>query len=131
MIGTQFFGHWLTDDCTQYSLAEDYGTPLCLPRPTYRDQAAYEAYLQQNWTPTSSARVKNLIVFQDFSQNNHKKRRYKVLSDRSQARFIKRDLSSLVYLKRGSTGVSRPVANEDQLVDELSKRGFTVADSSV
>jgi hypothetical protein len=128
MIGTQFFGHWLTDDCTQYDLAESCGKPLCLHRPTYRDQAAYESYFEQDWTPTSSARVKDLIIFQDFSQNSHKKRRYEVLSRRLRARFVTREPSSLVYLKRGSTGVFRPIANEHQLIEELSKRGFVVAD---
>jgi hypothetical protein len=105
MIGTQFFGHWLTDDCTQYRLAEDYGTPLCVNRPASQDQPAYEAYLEQHWTPTSSAR-----------------------SGRLRAHFVTNEPSLLVYLKRGSTGVFRPIANEDQLIDELLKRGFVVAD---
>jgi hypothetical protein len=128
MIGTQFFGHWLTDDCTQYLLGEAYGSPLCLQRPAYRDQSAYEAYFKQDWTPISSARVKDLIIFQDFSQNSHKKRRYQVLSGRLRTYFATREPSLLLYLRRGSTGVFRPISNEDQLIQILLKQGFIVAD---
>lgn len=126
-IGSQFFGHWLRDDCSRYLLAENYGTPLTLDHANYGHSAAYANMFGQDWTPTTGATIDHLVVFQDYAQNSNKKKRYQALR-----RAIRNKVSPaptpLVYLCRGNTGQPRKVANERGLVDELVRRGFIVAD---
>ena len=128
-IGTKYFGHWLTDDCTTYLLAEQFSAPLCLRRPTPSwHQKQYEAYLGQDWTPTDRALINHLVVFQDFSQNILKRERYRILRDRIKTRFQTNGFGACIYLKRGQTGVPRIIQNEDEIVDALVKRGFVILD---
>jgi hypothetical protein len=127
MFGTQYFGHWLKDDCLQYLLAEMHG-PLCV-RPQYipYQQSQYESYLLQDWTPTGRARIDHLIVYQDFGQNSYKRRRHEILTDRIRSRITPKS-NDLVYLKRGQTGIARPIENEDEIIQMLVKTGFVVVD---
>ena len=127
-LGTRFFGHWLVDDCSKYLLAEEYGTPLCLRMSPYGHQQKYQTFFDQDWTPTDRAYIDHLVVFQDFSQNSFKRKRYEILRDRIKAHFPQKRGSKLVYLKRGITGVPRIIQNEDEIIDSLVKRGFVVAD---
>src|SRR5205823_3217934 len=68
-FGTRYFGHWLADDCIQYSLADQIGfLPLCLARPPTKvgidqrsHQKQYEMYFGQDWTPVDRCRVDKLI----------------------------------------------------------------------
>ena len=128
LVGSKFFGHWLTDDCTQYLLAEQFSRPLVLRTAGYKDLANYEAYLEQNWTPTDAASVDELVIFQDFSQNSLKAKRYETLHRRLKKHFPESKGSNLVYLKRGLTGAPRLVDNESNVLDALTNRGFIVAD---
>ncbi len=127
-IGTKYFAHWLADDCTKYLLAEELSVPLCLRRPAFAHQKKYETYFSQNWTPVDRARIDNLIVFQDFSQNSSKRERYRILRDRITKYFPESGRQSFVYLKRGRTGASRMIGNEDELLDAFIKRDFIVLD---
>ena len=82
-VGIKYFGHWLTDDCLTYLLAEKFSIPLCL-RMSNRSwhQKQYEGFFGQDWTPTDRALIDHLVVFQDFAQNSLKRKRYRVLRDR-------------------------------------------------
>jgi hypothetical protein len=126
-IGSQFFGHWLRDDCSRYLLAENYGKPLTLDHADYGHARTYAEIFGQDWTPTTGATIDHLVVFQDYAQNSNKKKRYEALR-----RAIRDNISPadtpFVYLCRGNTGQLRTVVNEHGLVDELVRRGFTVAD---
>lgn len=127
-MGSKFFGHWLTDDCTQYLLAEKFSRPLTLRTAKYKDKSNYEVYLEQDWTPTDIASIDELVLFQDFSQNSLKAKRYEILHTRLKTNFSESNGSNLVYLKRGLTGAPRLVDNENAILDALTKRGFIVAD---
>lgn len=126
-IGSQFFGHWLRDDCSRYLLAENYGKPLTLGHAGYGHAATYAEMFGQDWTPITGAAIDHLVVFQDYAQNSNKKKRYQALRQ-----AIRNNVSPaptpLVYLCRGNTGQPRKVANERGLVDELVRQGFIVAD---
>src|SRR5882762_7177424 len=124
--GTRYFGHWLTDDCTQYLLAEEFG-PLCAKMPDYRDRSGYERYFDQRWTQTERATIDHLVVFEDFAQNQAKGQRYRLLRERLRANFAKGP-RTFVYLKRGTLGAMRRVVNEAELIETLTKSGFVVAD---
>ena len=129
-LGTKYFGHWLADDCTNYLLAEQAGTPLRLrmPASAFGHRQQYQTYFEQDWTPTDRARIDHLVVFQDFPQNSLKRKRYGILRDRIKAHFPRRGSDTYVYLKRGQTGVVRTIRNEDEIIDTLVKRGFQVVD---
>jgi Glycosyltransferase 61 len=128
-IGIKYFGHWLKDDCTLRLLCEDLGNPLCVRVPSHPDIASYSAYFQQDWsTSTDKAWIDHLLIMQDFGQNSFKKNRYEILRSRLRAKLGNQQVNSLIYLKRGSTGVSRLVHNEREIIDALAKRGATVLD---
>jgi Glycosyltransferase 61 len=127
-LGTKYFGHWLRDDCTKYLLAEEFGLPLCLRGAAFGHQQKYQAYFGQDWTPTDRARIDHLVVFQDFSQNSLKRKRYRVLRERIKAHFPGNIRGSHIYLRRGQTGVPRIIQNEDEIIDALIQRGFVILD---
>lgn len=127
MLGVEYFGHWLKDDCTQYLLAEEHGALSVPPLHTPPHRSLYERYFSQKWRPVSQARIDHLIIYQDFSQNSHKRRRYQLLTSRIRSHLIPKS-PALVYLKRGMTGVARLVANEDEIIKALLKKGFIVVD---
>ena len=127
-LGTQFFGHWLKDDCTQYLLGAKHGVPLSVP-PLYArvDQPKYESLFLQNWNASTEARIDHLIIYQDFSQNSLKRHRYQLLTARIRSRLVPKP-PAFVYFKRGKTGVPRLIANEDEIIKTLSREGFIVVD---
>ncbi len=127
-LGTRYFGHWLADDCTRYLLADQAGTPLCVRTPPYIHQRQYQNYFDQSCAPTDRAYIDHLIVFQDFSQNSLKRNRYQALRNKIKARFPEKRSSAFIYLRRGQTGLTRTIQNEDEIIDALLKRGFSVVD---
>jgi hypothetical protein len=102
-LGTKFFGHWVADDCTRYLLAEDGFRVVCARRSAYAHQQGYEAGFQQDWTPIDRARIAHLSIYQDFSQNSHKRKRYNVLRERIRSHIQPIDCRSGVYLRRGNS----------------------------
>ena len=128
-LGSRFFGHWLADDCSRYLLGEAMGsTTVCVRRPEYAHQHKYHQIFGQTWNSIDRARIDDLIVFDDYSQNKHKRQRYLALRNRVKAQFRSESKEKLVYLRRGRTGVSRLIQNEDEIVQFLMKRGFIVLD---
>ena len=127
-LGSQYFGHWLKDDCLRYLLAEAFGKPLSVMRaPLSNHMAEYAGYFGQDWTTTSRARIDHLVIYQDFSQNSFKKQRYAALQARLAAN-LPAGPASLVYLRRGNSGEIRTIENEDGIIASLSNRGFSVVD---
>jgi hypothetical protein len=127
-LGTKFFGHWLADDCTRYLLAEEVARVVCARRSAFEHEKEYQAYFGQNWAPIDCAYIDDLVVYEDSAQNSHKRKRYDVLRSRIRSNFPAITPGSCVYLKRGTTGTSRLIENEAEIIDTLTKRGFVVID---
>jgi Glycosyltransferase 61 len=127
-LGTRFFGHWLSDDCTRYLLAEEAARVVCLRRSKYQHLQAYQTFFGQDWTSIDRATIDKLVVYQDFSQNSHKRRRYDILRGRIKSFFQVKECGSGVYLRRGNTGATRYVKNEHEIIDGLTNHGFVVVD---
>ena len=130
-LGSRYFGHWLIDDCTQYRLAEQYGHPLCLRGPVFPGhQKIYQSCLGQDWTPIDRAWIDDLVVYQDFywgtPQDGLRGAQVNAMRERARAHLPSKGAQTLVYLRRGATGTYRPVQNEEELLDALSRHGFTV-----
>jgi Glycosyltransferase 61 len=132
-LGSRFFGHWLIDDCTQYRMAEQHGRPLCIRGPVFPShQQTYQTYLGQDWTPINRAWIDRLIVYQDFywgtAQDSLRGAHIRSMRQRARAMLPSGRGQSLVYLRRGTSGVRRPVQNEAELLDVLTRYGFSVVD---
>jgi hypothetical protein len=128
-VGCQYFGHWLRDDCVQYPLAEQTGTPICMTGELSSHQKSYAAYFGQDWSPTSAAVIDHLVIYQDYGQNSLKRSRYHELSDRLSRAFpLPQRRDGLIFLRRGQTGVLRTIENEDELLAALTGHGFEIVD---
>jgi hypothetical protein len=128
-VGCRYFGHWLRDDCVRYLLAEQRGTPICMTGELTSHQKSYAIFFGQDWSPTSAAVIDHLVIYQDFGQNSLKRSCYQELTDRLSRAFPqppRRD--RLIYLRRGQTGASRVIKNEDELLAALAVHGFEVVD---
>jgi len=127
--GTKHFGHWLSDDALTYLLAKNYGTTICYSQSFPSDhKPIYEGYFDQDWSVIDRAAVEHLVVFQDHAQTSLKKKRQLELKSRIERLFPPREPRQHIYLKRNDTGVLRTVDNEHEIIDELSRRGFTILD---
>jgi hypothetical protein len=128
-VGTRYFGHWLRDDCIQYLLAEQSGAPICVSSPASEHKRKYAEYFGQDWTPIDRALVNDLIIYQDYAQNSLKLQRYKLLTRKIASKFpTSENRRTLVYLRRGSTGATRRIQDEDALLNVLVNDGFVVID---
>jgi Glycosyltransferase 61 len=128
-VGIKYFGHWLKDDCTLRLLCEEFGDLLCVRANPHRDCTTYGDYFQQEWsTETNGALIDHLVIMQDFGQNSSKRRRYELLRSRLKARLGSQKAKPLVYLKRGATGASRMVHNEEEIIIALREKGFEILD---
>ena len=125
--GTRWFGHWLMDDCLTYELARGYENVICVYNHFSGQQAEYQTYFAQDWAEADCATIDCLTIFDDLGQNSSKRKRHAKLSAAIQQRFgTAKQLN--VYLRRGKTGSSRLIANEDEIIESLVERGFVVAD---
>ena len=132
-LGSRYFGHWLVDDCLQYELATEHGQPLCLRGPVYPEhQKKYQSYFGQVWTPIDRARIDQLIVYQDYhwgtAHDSLRAKLFRSLRKRARAHLPVTAPATLIYLKRGSAGVKRKILDEDRLLEDLEKSGFTIID---
>jgi len=127
-LGLQYFGHWLMDDCLTFEIARNYENCICGLNGTISDhQSKYANLFQQDWTEIQRARIGHLVIFDDISQNRYKRKRHALLRKRVRDN-IRVDSPQNVYFRRGQSGTLRSIANEGEIIDELTKRGFIVAD---
>ena len=129
LAGSTYFGHWLADDVLTYMLAERYAKPVCCsPNAPYGHMPFYTKILGQDWTATDQAFIEHLILFQDFAQTSLKKSRQLEARGKVLSQVKAMAGNHLIYLRRGNTGASRMIANEQEIIDGLSRKGFTILD---
>ena len=125
----KFFGHWLLDAIPTTMIDAHDGSDAWLPSPS--SWAHCEAYKELFGVDAVQHRVvvaNELVTYQDFGQGSHKRARYRRLREILSERYAKPDPAECVYMRRGNTGVRRTIANEDRLLEELVRRGWTVLD---
>jgi len=128
--GTKYFGHWLRDDCIFHVLADEIGIPtINIPTLNRPHADSYASLFEQDWTPTVRARLRNLTIFGDYSQNSLRLKQYQFLRERVAKKFPRGNYRSFVYLKRGKLGQPRYVQNEEKIIQALARLGFVVLDS--
>lgn len=127
-MGNRWFGLWLANDCPTYRLAEETGHPFTIGQRTGH-KADYEDRLGMVPERGSSAWFRELHVFDDASNNRHKRRRADAIRDRL-ARDAMPDHPG-VFLLRGNTGDPRVLRNERQIAERLERtRDFQIIDPS-
>lgn len=128
-VSHQYFGHWLTDACTTALLARPEDELLLDIRRVWPHAQEYAQAFELQPLTAANVWVRELSVFQDFSQGSSKRRRYPILRDRATRHFG--DTASTarpIYLRRGGTGVARMVSNEVAVMQRLEREGFRVLD---
>jgi hypothetical protein len=127
--GHEFFGLWLTDDCTTYPLAQAEGLPVTGTVPTSPHSLAYEALLGMSPVRTDAAYLKQAVFFDDnWTNNNSKRERFAAIKHKLQAAFPGASHPGVFILRRGS-GKTRIMENELAMAEHLQKtRGFRIVD---
>lgn len=124
-----FFGHWLQDECATALLRQGSEALLLAHRPDWPHAGQYLQAFGTEPVSSDVLHVEQLAIYDDRSQGSSKRKRYNELRRRLERVFPESTGDrSRVYFRRGSTGVARPVANEDSVIVHLKDRGFDVVD---
>jgi hypothetical protein len=127
--GNEYFGLWLTDDCTTYPLAQAEGVPVTSNQPASAHTLQYEGLLGMTPVRADAAYLKEAVFFDDNWNNNTSKRdRFAAVKQKLQAAFAGAAHPGVFILRRDS-GKSRIMLNELEMAEHLRKsRGFRVVD---
>jgi hypothetical protein len=126
--GNRYFGQWLMDDCVTYPLAAAAGVPVTTAQPVNAHTLGYEDWLGMQPVRTNGTYFRELIVFEDFGQNDSKHTRFRASADKLAARVGARPHPG-VFILRGYTGARRVLRNELEIAERLrDQRGFTIVD---
>lgn len=128
--GNQFFGLWLTDDCTNYKLAAEEGTPITTNIFTSPHMFEYERLLGMNPYKTNGAYIKKAVFVDDDWGNNKKKQE---LFDENKALLLSNFQGYSnhpgVFILRRNSGKTRIMLNEIEIAERLRDQyGFKIVD---
>jgi hypothetical protein len=135
-MGSVYFSSWISDDLTMLLEAEQFGTPVTVARPLYRDEPYYAEVLNVHAQPLIRARFKRFVFLHDLGQNSSKRRRYEELRSRLR-KSLPANGAERVFIRRGNSGKAhvpegfrafRRLINEDALAELLARDGFVVVD---
>jgi len=129
-VGMAYFGHWLRDDMLTYELTREIATPLKLSLPDILPETlnSYAELFEQDWQPSGVVHARELIIYADYAQNGLKQERYRLLRAKFRQAHPSKETGKRVFLRRGLTGVKRIFENEDQIIEHLAARGFSIVD---
>lgn len=129
LVSHQFFGHWLQDACATALLKKDEEALLLAERPDWPHVGEYLSAFGFQPESFDLLHVDRLTLYQDYGQGSNKRQRYAELRRRLKASYPDFSQGSpRVYLRRGTSGVARIVANEDAVIASLLARGFDIFD---
>jgi capsular polysaccharide biosynthesis protein len=122
-----YFAHWIGDDMTKHLAVEEFGTPIAVERKRYHHEPGYSQLfgIEQNFL--SQARFDQLVMLDDFGQNSFKRARYTALRTRLKGHFTGTP-NQRVFLRRGSSGAARPLANSHEVEAFLTRQGYQIVD---
>lgn len=127
--GNEFFGLWLTDDCTNYKLAAAEGTPITTDIFTSPHMLEYESLLNMNPYRTNAAYLKDAVFFDDDWGNNKKKQ--EIFNSNKELLLSKFASNSHpgVFILRRNSGKTRIMLNEIEIAELMrEKYGFKIVD---
>jgi hypothetical protein len=137
--GNKWFGSWLMDDCITYPLACDEGIPVTTAISANAVPTAKTGILHgpgyEDWLGMKPVRLRNaffreLVIFDDLSQNRHKHMRFRAMGDKLLS-HVNVSAHPGVFILRGGTGELRLLRNEMELAERLrDRRGFRIIDAT-
>jgi hypothetical protein len=135
--GNRWFGSWLMDDCITYPLACEEGVPVTTAVNDKLVSASKHGILHapgyEDWLGMKPVRLRNgffreLVIFDDLSQNRHKHLRFRAMGDKLLS-HVNASSHPGVFILRGNKGELRLLRNELQLAERLrDRRGFRIID---
>jgi len=127
--GNEFFGLWLTDDCTNYRLAEEEGSPVSTNVFASPHMLEYESLLEMNPFRTNAAYLKNAVFFDDDWGNNDRKKELFTVNKRKLLSHFNGISHPGVFILRRGSGKTRILLNEIEIAEQLrEKYGFKIVD---
>jgi hypothetical protein len=129
--GSHFFGALLLDDFVIELNADNSENNIRMVTKTYGHEHGYRQMLGLPFPPvTRHARVAQLTVYTEPSNNSFRATRYRLLRERLRQNFNgKRNCSAVgVYLKRGGSGEKRILENEPEIEAFLVEIGFDIVE---
>lgn len=128
--GNSWFGTWLMEDCPTYALACNEGIPVTTAPsaryPLFTQGPAYEHWLDMKPLRLRSAFFRELVLFDDMSNNRSRHARYRAMGDKLLS-HVPHAPHPGVFLLRGGDGELRMLRNELELAEHLRvTRGFRV-----
>lgn len=135
--GNKWFGSWLMDDCITYPIACEEGVPVTTAVPANRVSTGTTCILHapgyEDWLGMTPVRLRDaffreLVIFDDLSQNRHKHLRFRAMGEKLLSHVKVCDHPG-VFVLRGGTGELRLLRNELELAERLrDRRGFRIID---
>lgn len=125
------------DDCLTYRLASDEGVPVTTAPFADNVSIARNGILHapgyENWLDMRPVRLRNaffreLVIFDDLSQNRHKHLRFRAMGEKLLS-HVNVSAHPGVFILRGGKGELRLLRNERELAERLrDRRGFRILD---
>jgi glycosyl transferase family 61 len=124
----KYFGHWLREGFTLEQMAQDNGLEaLVLDHKPWTHETGYRAMLSLDPKRTNLAWCDRLWVFDFFQLNNGFSDAYGRLRSRLRAELgAGGNSNGRVFLERSDRGLTRTLANNDEVREALLKLGFVV-----
>ncbi len=125
--GNRYFGHWMTDDVILNLAARELAKAVRTSQKLSPNQIEYSHLFEINSTPITHAKFKELIIIEDYAQNQFKRERYQYIRAKLK-QLNSPSVSPGVMLLRGKSGIQRYLLNEDEIAEFLRNQGFTIID---
>ncbi|MEZ5758830.1 MAG: glycosyltransferase 61 family protein [Emcibacteraceae bacterium] len=126
-VTNTYFGHWLIDGIATSLLKEKDEELYLWAPPSWGHTTTYLDILGIETIKHDYVFFKNMTYCFDRGMNTNRRARIRklksVISTKSSSQKGKK-----VYVRRGQTGISRVINNEDALNDQLKKMGFLIID---
>ncbi|MDO5613177.1 MAG: glycosyltransferase family 61 protein [Paracoccus sp. (in: a-proteobacteria)] len=124
--GLKFFGHWVADDTTVFEHYRDHPGLLSLPRPVWKDAAAYEQLFDHDWHEVAAFSTPSLTLVRELGFNLSKAERFTRLRDRMRGKIAPVQPGRIVFIRRGGSGANRDIVNWPELEPVLEQAGITI-----
>jgi hypothetical protein len=135
--GNKWFGSWLMDDCITYPIACEEGVPVTTAASANLVSTVTNGILHtpgyEDWLGMTPVRLRNaffreLVIFDDLSQNRNKHLRFRAMGEKLLS-HVNVCSHPGVFILRGGTGELRLLRNEMELAERLrDRRGFRIID---
>jgi hypothetical protein len=124
----QYFGHWIMDAIPTTLIDPERGSAWMPPDKTWHHAAAYIDLFALPLEIAPIVHADELVVYHDLGLGSHKRARFAVLREIVKSRYGAGDAGDCVYLRRGTTGTLRPIAEEERVIEHLSARNWKIVD---